>query len=152
MTRETGVRRRVRARWLLAAAAAAALVLAACRGGGGDGLETPAATPVGDEEYLAVICAGLDRFTDALMVAQTPDEVRAVVEEYIADLELVTPPEDVRPFHEAFIQYLRDAVDEPLALLTTPPPTPEEEVRQRLAEKERSVAECRNPTFFQREE
>ena len=150
MTRATGVRIGQTA-WLWAVWLALAVVLAACRGGG-SASETPAATPVGDEEYLAVICSGLDRFTDALMVATTPEEVREVVEEYIAELEAVTPPEDVRPFHEAFIQYLRDAVDDPLTLLTTPPPTPEEEVRQRLAEKERSVAECRNPTFFQREE
>jgi hypothetical protein len=111
---------------------------------------SPAATPVvvDDEGYLAVVCSGLSAFSDAVLVAKTADEISAVVRQYIADLEQVSPPEDVMPFHQGFIQYLSDSVDEPTVLLTNPPPLPEQSVRQRLAGKESSVSECRNLVLF----
>lgn len=118
---------------------------------GGSGSSTPVA--VDDEGYLAVVCSGLADFSDAVLVAETADEISAVVRDYIADLQGVMPPEDLVEFHESFIQYLSDSVNEPTVLLTTPRPLPEESVRERLSAKEASVSECRDLTFFgEREE
>lgn len=116
---------------------------------------SPAPSPVAvdDEGYLAVVCSGLSAFSDAVLVAKTADEISAVVRQYIADLQQIAPPEDVAPFHRDFIQYLSDSVDEPTVLLTSPPPLPEQSVRQRLAGKESTVSECRNLVLFgEREE
>jgi hypothetical protein len=115
---------------------------------------SPAPDPVvvDDEGYLAVICSGLSDFSDAVLVAETADEISAVVQEYIASLESVAPPEDLVPFHQSFIRYLVDSIDEPTVLLTTPRPLPEDSVRERLSSKEASVSECRDLSFFQERE
>lgn len=113
---------------------------------------SPAPVEVDDEGYLAVICSGLADFSDAVLVAETVDEISAVVRQYIVDLESVSPPEDVVPFHQDFIQYLADSVDEPTVLLTTPRPLPGESVRERLSAKESSVSECQDLTFFRERE
>lgn len=116
--------------------------------------ESPSPVPVevDDEGYLAVVCSGLADFSDAVLVAKTVDEISAVVRQYIVDLEGVSPPEDVVPFHRDFIQYLADSVDEPTVLLTTPRPLPDDSVRERLSAKESSVSECRDLTFFRERE
>ena len=110
--------------------------------------DSPVPDPVADEEYLAVMCANLDRFSDAVMEATEEAEIAAVIEDFIEALEAVAPPADLRDFHEAFIEYLEEAVDDPTSPLVLAPPLPDDDVRERLADKERSVEECREPTFF----
>ncbi|MDE2933915.1 MAG: hypothetical protein F4X03_03030 [Dehalococcoidia bacterium] len=108
----------------------------------------PPPDPVADEEYLAVMCVNLDRFSDAVMEATAEAEIAEVIEGFIEELEAVEPPADLRDFHEAFIEYLEEAVDDPTSPLVLAPPLPDDDVRERLADKERSVEECREPTFF----
>ena len=110
--------------------------------------DDPSPADVDDEAYLAVLCAGLDRFSDAIQVETEEAGIAAAIEAFIGDLEAVAPPEDLRDFHEAFIDYLEDAIDDPTSPLVVPPPLPEDDVRERLAGKQSSVEECREPTFF----
>ncbi len=112
---------------------------------------SPAGTPVGplsDKEYLAVICGGLEDYTAAVLREQTVEGLSAVVRTYIASLQAVLPPEDLTDFHEQFIEYLTAAVDSPTDLLATPRPLPPEKVRDRLANLEDDVEECRDAKFF----
>ena len=142
--------------------------ITACGGGGGDDKATatttaatgdstatavasPAGTPAGplsDKEYLAVICGGLEDYTAAVLREQTVEGLSSVVRNYIASLQAVLPPEDLADFHEQFIDYLTAAVDSPTDLLATPRPLPPEKVRQRLADLEDQVDECRDARFF----
>ena len=108
----------------------------------------PPPSAVDDEGYLAVMCANLDRFSDAILVETEEAGIAAVIEGFIDELEAVEPPADLRDFHQAFIEYLEEAVDDPTSPLVLPPPLPDDDVRERLAGKERSVDECREPTFF----
>ena len=110
--------------------------------------DEPSPDPVADEEYLAVMCANLDRFSDAVMEATEEAGIAGVIEAFIEELEAVEPPADLRDFHGAFIEYLEEAVDDPTSPLVLAPPLPDDDVRERLADKERSVEECREPTFF----
>ncbi len=110
--------------------------------------DEPPPDPVADEEYLALMCANLDRFSDAVLEATEEAAIAAVIEDFIEALEAVEPPADLRDFHAAFIEYLEEAVDDPTSPLVLAPPLPDEDVRERLADKERSVEECREPTFF----
>ena len=125
----------------LAIAAVLGLFVLACDDG-------PPPSAVDDEGYLAVMCANLDRFSDAILVETEEAGIAAVIEDFIDELEAVEPPADLRDFHEAFIEYLEEAVDDPTSPLVLPPPLPDDDVRERLAAKERSVEECREPTFF----
>ena len=125
----------------LALAAVLGLLVLACDDG-------PPRSAVDDEGYLAVMCANLDRFSDAILVETEEAGIAAVIEDFIEELEAVEPPADLRDFHEAFIEYLEEAVDDPTSPLVLPPPLPDDDVRERLAAKERSVDECREPTFF----
>lgn len=110
--------------------------------------DAPPPAAVGDRGYLAVMCAGLDRFSDAIMAETEEAGIAAVIEDFIGELRAVAPPADLRAFHDAFIAYLEDAVDDPTSPLVLEPPLPDDDVRERLAEQERSVPECREPTFF----
>lgn len=115
--------------------------------------ETPLPTGMlDDEEYLAVVCTGLAEFSDALNTAETEESLSDVVRDYVASLQAVTPPEDVQSFHQELIAYLSAAVDNPTELVTSPRPLPEEDVRDRLAEKEASVDACRDASFFSERE
>ena len=125
----------------LVIAALLGLLILACDDG-------PPPDPVADEEYLAVMCVNLDRFSDAVMEATAEADIAEVIEDFIEALEAVEPPADLRDFHEAFIEYLEEAVDDPTSPLVLAPPLPDDDVRERLADKERSVEECREPTFF----
>ena len=125
----------------LAIAAVLGLLGLACDDG-------PPPSAVDDEGYLAVMCANLDRFSDAILVETEEAGIAAVIEGFIDELEAVEPPADLRDFHQAFIEYLEEAVDDPTSPLVLPPPLPDDDVRERLAGKERSVDECREPTFF----
>ncbi|MCY3602470.1 MAG: hypothetical protein OXH12_05250 [Chloroflexi bacterium] len=110
--------------------------------------DEPPPDPVADEEYLAVMCVNLDRFSDAVIEATVEAEIAEVIEAFIEELKAVEPPADLREFHAAFIEYLEEAVDDPTSPLVLAPPLPDDDVRERLADKERSVEECREPTFF----
>ena len=110
--------------------------------------DDPPPSAVDDEGYLAVMCANLDRFSDAILVETEEAGIAAVIEAFIEELRAVEPPADLREFHDAFIDYLEAAVDDPTSPLVLSPPLPDDDVRERLAGKERSVDECREPTFF----
>ena len=110
--------------------------------------DDPPPSAVDDEGYLAVMCANLDRFSDAILVETEEAGIAAVIEAFIEELRAVDPPADLREFHDAFIDYLEEAVDDPTSPLVLSPPLPDDDVRERLAGKERSVDECREPTFF----
>ena len=144
---------------LLSLLAGLGLFAASC-GGSDDGDGTPtsaAASPspsvatrdVTDEEYLAVICTGLDDFWFALNNARTVEEIRGTVTDFIDSLEVILPAPDVRPFHGDLLAYLNEAIDDPTQLATAVRPLPEKAVRDRLAEKELDVPECDDLTFFQ---
>lgn len=124
----------------LALAGVAALGLAAC------GADAPA--PLSDEEYLAVLCAGLERYAAAVDTETEAAGIAVAVSAFLDDLRAVAPPPDADGFHAAFIAYLEDAVDDPTRPLAVAPPLPAAEVRARLAGKERAVPECREPTFL----
>ena len=115
---------------------------------GGEPSPTVVSRAVADEEYLAVMCTGLERFSTAIATETTAAGISAVIVEFTGELEAIDPPTDVVPFHEAFIAFLEEAVDDPTRPLVVAPPLPSDEVRDRLGAKERGVAECREPTFF----
>lgn len=132
------------------------LAAVACGGGGGGDADPTAApatpSPVDDKAYLAVICAGLDNFSDAIETATAVEEIAVVIQEFIDELRAVAPPADVAEFHEAFTNYLIDSLDDPTRPLVTQPPLPDEEVRERFADLEDDVPACKKPTFFQPQE
>lgn len=127
----------------LALAVVAAFGLAAFACGGAD-----APAPLSDEEYLAVLCAGLERYAVAVDTETEAAGIAVAVAAFLDDLRAVAPPPDADGFHAAFIAYLEDAVDDPTRPLAVAPPLPPDEVRARLAGKERAVPECREPTFL----
>ena len=145
---------------LIALATVLGLFTVACGGGSGDtsGSEpsptssdpapTIEARVVSDEQYLAVICVGLQDFSTAIETETTEAGISSVIIAFIDELKAIEPPADVQPFHTAFIAFLQEAVDDPTRPLVVEPPLPSDEVRDRLGAKERSVAECREPTFF----
>ena len=153
---------------LVAALSLVPLLLMACGGGGDDDAETPTATSpvstpepgttpttpvaVDDRAYLAVICSGLEEYTAAIIREQTVEGIQEVVVAYIASLQAVIPPDDVAGFHSAFIAYLSEAVESPTDLLTSPRPLPPDDVRERLADLENDVPECRDARFFSERE
>ena len=120
------------------------LVLAACgeddapEGGGSD------------EDYLRAICTGSQDFSNALLSKTTPDEIAEVIRDFIEKMEATDPPADLVEYNDEFVEYLEAAVNEPTSLVTSRPPLPDDDVQRRLASKEPSVAECKDPTFFSR--
>jgi hypothetical protein len=147
-------------RFLALPLAAAAIVLSACggdsdepngtssaNGGDGDATTEPGSIAATDEEYLRRFCIGVTEYREALNTEPREGLVR-VVEDYLASMEELTPPEDMVEFHAAFLDYLRDAVEEPTALITRDPPVPPDDVRERLAEKTDDIPECEYPTFL----
>ena len=71
--------------------------------------------------------------------------------DFIKVMEDANPPEDLRTYNDEFVQYLEDSVADPTSLLTRKPPLPEEDVQRRLAQKELSVDECKDGTYFSRD-
>ena len=130
--------------------------LAAC--GGDDAKDETTATPassvapggsaLSDTEYLAVFCTGVTNYREALLTEPREGLVN-VVQEYYDAMAVVVPPPDVAPFHQEFLSYLKDALEEPTYLVTRDPPVPEEAVRSRLAAAVASVPECEYPTFLE---
>ncbi len=123
-------------------------------GGGAEDDPTPVPTPsdVDDEAYLAIICEGLDAFSDAVDTSTTVEQLAASIQTFIDELQAVAPPADVAEFHTAFTNYLIQSLDDPTRPLVAPPPLPSDDIRERLADKERNVTACKNPTFFAADE
>lgn len=132
-------------RLLLALIASLALGLAACAGS-----EDPPDEPEGvsDEEYLRVTCTELQKFSDALIAGDSPAEIQAVIDGYIAAMRELVPPRDIAQYHRDFIAWLEAGKADPL-LLAADGPLPPDGPRRRIAAKEPSVEECKRPTFFQ---
>lgn len=133
-------------RSLVPLALVAVLAIAAC--GDEVGIEPDPTPSPADQEYVLVLCEGLDNFSTALVEADETEEISAVVRDYIESLEAIDPPPDAQAFHRDFIGYLSDSVDEPQELVRLPRPRPEDSVRSRLAAAERSLEECRDLAFF----
>ena len=108
----------------------------------------PTGTPATDEQYLKAICTGLVNFSDALVSKTSSTEIAAVIKAYIVGMQQIQPPTDLQKFHKDFVKYLQDALNDPTSLVTTTPPLPSDDVRKRIASKERNVPECRDATFF----
>ena len=123
------------------------LVLAACSGDDDADSGGPGGT---DEDYLAAICTGSQNFSNALLSKTTADEIAQVIRDFADQMKQANPPADLRKYNEDFIKYLEDSVEEPTSLLTRQPPLPDEDVQRRLAAKEPTVEECKDPTFFSR--
>jgi hypothetical protein len=163
---DPALRTLLRRRWVrgaalacVALAAMTGVALAACGGGDDDGgadgpsPEASAATPatvtqLDDAGYLKVFCEGLSDYQDALLVEPTAEGIAKTIEAYVAAMKAVRPPEDLQAFHDEYVAYLEGALDEPTSLLTTDPPEPPEEPRQRLRELIDDTPECKYPNFL----
>ncbi|MCA9830861.1 MAG: hypothetical protein R3B97_00135 [Dehalococcoidia bacterium] len=109
---------------------------------------TPSGDPLTDEAYLKVFCTGVTNFRESLLT-ETRDGLVKVVQDYYDSMQAIVPPPDVATFHQEFLDYLKDALDEPTYLVTRDPPVPEASVRSRLAAAVSSVPECEYPTFLE---
>lgn len=127
-----------------------AVALAAC-GDKDDSGGSSGAAASSDAQYLAVFCTGLTKYQETLVSATKVDDIRKVIEDYIGELEKITPPDGLEKYHKDYIRYLREALDDPTSLVTTKPPMPPESDRERLSEKTKGVAECKYPTFLDRQ-
>lgn len=124
------------------------LLFAACGDGGDD--PKPTGNELTDEQYLAAICSGTSKFTEALLSKTKVEDIAAVIKEFSAEMKKLNPPADLKSYNEQFVKYLDDAVGDPTSLVTRNPPLPSKDVRDRLAAKESSVIECKDGTFFSR--
>ena len=140
-------------RWIALVVLLPALAFAVSCGGGDDDNDeelTPGpARTVSDEEYLAVLCTGLENFSDAINTAKTEEAIADVIKAWVVELKEVIPSEDLGPWHAEYTKYLEDAVDDPTSPLVIPAPLPPDGPRNRLNGKRPSVAECKRPTFFE---
>jgi len=141
---------------LLACALPAAFVLACGDDDdSGDDDSTPGLTPGtgNDEDYLRAVCVGTSNFSNALLSATSVDEIRTVVEEFADEMRALNPPSDLTEYNQAFVAYLEAAAEgDPTSLVTTSPPEPSDDVRRRMAALEPTIDECRDPTFFSRDD
>ncbi len=131
--------------------------LAFACGGDDDGDDDTTPTVVAgtgnDEDYLRAICVGTSSFSDSLLSATSVEEIRDVVSDFADEMRALNPPADLSEYNVAFIAYLDAAVDgDPTSLVTTAPPEPPDDVRRRLAALEPGIDECRDPTFFSRDD
>lgn len=140
-------------RWLAFASLVPVFALVFACGGGDDDNDddvTPGpAHAVTDEQYLAVLCTGLENFSESINTAKTEEEISKVIKAWVVELKEVIPAEDLGTWHAEYTQYLEDAVDDPTSPLTLPPPLPPDGPRNRLNAKRPSVPECKRPTFFE---
>ena len=140
---------------LLALAVTGAFVMA-CGGDDDDGATPTSVVTPGtgsDEDYLRAICIGTSNFSHALLSATTVEQIRTVVEEFANEMRALNPPADLTEYNLAFVAYLdAAATGDPTSLITTAPPEPSSDVRRRMALLEPTIDECRDPTFFSRDE
>ena len=126
------------------------LAFAAC---GDDGDDDPPAGAGGtgtDEEYLKAVCSGTSEFSNALITKTSAEEIGEVIKAFIDDMKAANPPADLVEYNQQFVKYLEDAVADPTSLVTRQPPLPSDDIQRRLANKELSVDECKDGTFFSR--
>lgn len=109
---------------------------------------TPGGPTLTDSQYLAVFCSGVTNYREALLT-EPREGLLKVVQQYYDSMAAVVPPPDVAPFHQEFLSYLKDALEEPTYLVTRNPPVPDGPVRSRLAAAVSSVPECKYPTFLE---
>lgn len=103
-----------------------------------------------DEDYLRLICKGTQDFSNAVISKTTADEIGDVIRDFIETMEGADPPADLRGYNDDFVQYLEDSLAEPTSLVTRQPPLPSDATQRRLAEKELTVEECKDGSFFSR--
>ena len=118
-------------------------------GGTANGVDipTPSGPALDDAAYMKVFCTGLTNYLDAVNT-KPKDGISQAVKDYIASMEKVNPPEDVRAYHAQYLKHIKDALDDPTSLLTRTPPKPAEAIRTRLNEETKKIPECRFPTFL----
>lgn len=106
-----------------------------------------------DEDYLRAICVGTSNFSNALLSAGSVDDIRQVVQDFADEMRGLDPPSDLVEYNQAFVAYLEAAAEgDPTSLVTTAPPEPSDDVRRRMQNLEPTIDECRDPTFFSRDE
>jgi hypothetical protein len=127
------------------------LLAAAC---GDDDDAPPTATgPAGsDEDYLRAVCIGTSNFSNALLSKTSAEDIAAVVREFADEMRALNPPADLAEYNARFVAYLEAALEEPTSLVTTAPPEPPADARRRLAALEPTIPECKDPTFFSRDD
>ncbi len=127
------------------------LLAVAC---GDDDDAPPASTgPAGsDEEYLRAVCIGTSNFSNALLSKTSAEEIATVVREFADEMKALNPPADLAEYNAQFVAYLEAALEEPTSLVTTAPPEPPADARRRMAALEPTIPECKDPTFFSRED
>ena len=139
-------------RALIPFAVAVSVMLAACGGGDGNDDEPTAddadqpfmdtsAPQMSDTEYVAALCDGVEAWVDALNTRSTPDELAEARDKLEADTRALHPPAGAEDFQRGYVEYLDNAESEPTILVTTDPPLPEGELRERLSAAEGS-ADC----------
>jgi hypothetical protein len=143
-------------RALLPFAVAATMMLAACGGGDNDQEPTPddadqpfmdtSAPQLSDTEYVAALCDGVEEWVGALNTRSTPEELREARDTLEAGVRALHPPEGAEDFQRDYVGYLDNAESEPTILVTTDPPLPEGELRERLSAAE-ATADCAYPFF-----
>lgn len=127
------------------------LVAAAC-GDDDDGVPTPTGPAGSDEDYLRAVCIGTSNFSNALLSKTRAEEIAAVVREFADEMKGLSPPADLAEYNTQFVAYLEAALEEPTSLVTTAPPEPPADARRRLAALEPTIPECKDPTFFSRDD
>lgn len=127
------------------------LVAAAC-GDDDDGVPTPTGPAGSDEDYLRAVCIGTSNFSNALLSKTSAEEIAAVVREFADEMKGLSPPADLAEYNTQFVAYLEAALEEPTSLVTTAPPEPPADARRRLAALEPTIPECKDPTFFSRDD
>jgi hypothetical protein len=128
------------------------LFLAAACGDDDDAQPTATGPAGSDEDYLRAVCVGTSNFSNALLSKTSADEITAVVREFADEMKALNPPADLADYNVQFVAYLEAALEEPTSLVTTAPPEPPADARRRLAALEPAIPECKDPTFFSREE
>lgn len=144
-------------RRLLPFALIATVLLAACGGGDNDDESVPddqsfmdtSAPQLSDGDYVAALCDGIEGYMEAVLSKGEP-EIRAARDKLEADTRGLHPPEGTQDFHRDFVEYLAGAESDPTLLLTTDPPLPNGELRDRLAAAE-SGASCEYQLFARTE-
>lgn len=129
-----------------------AVFVASCLGGNDKDDDPAPASGGSDEDYLTAVCRGTSNFSDALVSKTTAAEISEVIRGFITEMRASNPPADLAEYNKEFVRYLENAVNDPTSLVTTAPPDPPEDARERLAAKESQVEACKNPTFFSRDD
>lgn len=102
-----------------------------------------------DEEYLRAFCTATSAFSDDLVTATSPDAIQRTIADYREALIPLEPADDLRGFHQEYLNYLADTFNSPGAL-DGDPPEPPSRTLLRLNALARSIDECDDTTLFGR--